>query len=381
MIWGLVALMALSVAIALLWPLGSGPKRKEGRDAKALAIYEDQLAELDRDKDRGLITETESRAAQVEIKRRMLSVSGHDDLPETASGKSAILIAALFVPLAAFGLYSQIGAPEVPAVPFAERGAEQADAAQLQNLMAELRSRLQSDPDGGETRGWMLLASTLMSQDRPSEAAAIFGQMAERPDATSSTYSQYAEALITAERGTVTPLAGRAIARASELDPFNPAATYYRAIELDQAGETAQARVLLLDRIEQEGQPAQWMPTFLNAANEMGERLGVAAVDLPAFSTTKGPSQDDVEAASEMSEEDRQAFIRSMVDGLEQRLQDEPENLDGWLQLARSLIVLGEDDRALEALKNAESLVVQLPADDPRRGIVTDGLARLQSGD
>ncbi len=379
MIWWLVALMALSVAVALLWPLGAGHRHVPGRDDKALAIYEDQLAELERDKERGLITDAEAQAAQVEINRRMLSIGSDGEVVQAGTGKKEVFLAALFVPVAAFGLYLQIGAPDVPAVPFAERSAEQADAAQLQKLIGELRARLETDLEGGETRGWMLLASTLMGQNRPGDAAEIFGRMVERPDANSSTFSQYAEALITAERGVVTPLAGRIIARAIELVPSNPAATYYRAIELDQVGETAQARQSLLDRIEQEGQPAQWMPTFLNAANQMGDTLGLAPVELPAFTAPRGPSQEDVEAASAMSDEDRQAFIRTMVDGLEERLKDEPDDLDGWLQLARSLLVLGEDDRALKALKGAERLTADLPENDQRRRIVEDGLARLQS--
>lgn len=380
MIWFLAALMSVSVAVALLWPLGSGPRVKQGRATKAMAIYEDQLAELDRDQERGLITETEARAAQVEIKRRMLNVGEAEDIGNAVTGKRGIFLAAVFVPLAGFGLYSQIGAPDVPAVPFAERGAERQDAAQLQNLIAELRSRLETDPDGGETRGWMLLASTLMSQNRPAEAAKIFAQLVERPDATSATFSQYAEALISAENGIVTPLAGRVIAQSATLDPDNPAATYYRAIELDQAGETEQARAFLLERIEREGRPAPWMPTFLSAANRMGASLNLPEASLPEFEAPRGPTQGDIDAASEMSDEDRQAFIRTMVDGLEERLQDEPENLDGWLQLARSLLVLGENDRALAALKNAEPLVVGLPADDQRRQLVQDGLSRLTGG-
>ncbi len=377
MIWAVAAIMALSVAVGLLWPLGSKASVRSGRVSKTMAIYEDQLSEVERDQERGLITASEAQAAQVEIKRRMLG-AGEDEAPVAErSGKGGIIASALFVPVAAFALYTQIGAPNVPTVPFAERADEQRDAAQLQTLLGELKSRLESDPEGGETRGWTLLATTLMNQNRYSEAADAFSKLIDRDDATSATFSQYAEALILAENGTVTPLAGRIIAKSAELDPTNPAATYYSAIEQDQAGNSAQARALLLDRIAEEGQPAPWMPTFLTLANNIGTQLGEEPVTLPEFETPSGPKQDDIEAASEMSEEDREAFIRTMVDGLEERLQDEPENLDGWLQLARSLMVLGEQDRALAALKSAQPLVSNLPADDPRRLTVETGLAQL----
>jgi len=347
-----------------------------------MAIYEDQLAEIDRDKARGLISEDEARSAQVEIKRRMLAADvGKDGQATSGSGKRALIAAALFVPVAGFGLYSQIGAPETPSVPFADRGEEQQDAQQLQALITELRTRLETDPSGGETRGWELLATTLMNIGRPRQAADAFEQIVEREDASSATWSQYAEALITAENGVVTPLAGRAIARSAELDPTNPAARYYRALEQSQSGRTAEARQSLLDRIAEESAPQPWMPTFLQTANQMGEQIGLDPVEMPALTASdgpRGPSREDVEAAQDMSPEARGAFIRSMVDGLEERLQDEPENLDGWLQLARALLVLGEQDRAFAALQNAEPLVADLPESDQRRGLVEEGLRRFR---
>jgi len=180
-----------------------------------------------------------------------------------------------------------VGAPDIPSMPFAERGAEQDDARQLQALVTELRSRLENDPQGGETRGWELLAGTYMNTGRPDLAAEAFAQIVERDDATSATWSQYAEALISAESGAVTPLAKRAIARAAELDPTNPAATFYGAVAMEQEGNTADARASLLERINQETQFAPWMPTFLATANQMGERLGL---DPKCLRRSKWPS-------------------------------------------------------------------------------------------
>jgi len=80
-----------------------------------------------------------------------------------------------------------------------------------------------------------------------------------------------------------------------------------------------------------------------------------------------------------MSTEEQSAFIRSMVDGLEARLQDEPDDLDGWLRLVRALVVLGEEDRALKALQEAAPLVQDLPEDDQRRRLVETGLERFGS--
>jgi len=193
MLWVLFALMAACVVVGTLWPLGRQERTQMGRHGKAMAIYEDQLAEVDRDTERGLITPEEGRAAQVEIKRRMLATSEREEVGHSASGRAAIFVAALIVPLAGLGLYWQVGAPEIPSMPFAERGAEQDDARQLQTLVTELRNRLENDPQGGETRGWELLASTYMNMGRADLAVEAFSQIVERDEATSATWSQYAD--------------------------------------------------------------------------------------------------------------------------------------------------------------------------------------------
>jgi cytochrome c-type biogenesis protein CcmH len=54
-----------------------------------------------------------------------------------------------------------------------------------------------------------------------------------------------------------------------------------------------------------------------------------------------------------MAPEDQQAMIRSMVDGLEEKLAANPDDLDGWLRLIRSRAVLGEAEKAKAAYDKA----------------------------
>ena len=69
-----------------------------------------------------------------------------------------------------------------------------------------------------------------------------------------------------------------------------------------------------------------------------------------------GPTIEDVEAASKMTGEDRMAFIRSMVERLADRLKDEPNDLKGWQRLARAYQVLGEKEKAEDALARIRAL-------------------------
>jgi cytochrome c-type biogenesis protein CcmH len=73
-------------------------------------------------------------------------------------------------------------------------------------------------------------------------------------------------------------------------------------------------------------------------------------------------------------------MIRGMVDGLAQRLEENPEDLDGWLRLARAYSVLGRRAEAVAALESALPLAQSLPATDPRRRQVEQGLEALRSG-
>jgi cytochrome c-type biogenesis protein CcmH len=78
-----------------------------------------------------------------------------------------------------------------------------------------------------------------------------------------------------------------------------------------------------------------------------------------------------------MSAQDRAEFIRSMVERLAIRLENEPNDLDGWLRLANAYTVLGDEANARAALSQASQLADELGADDPRRDRVEQALKEL----
>jgi cytochrome c-type biogenesis protein CcmH len=120
------------------------------------------------------------------------------------------------------------------------------------------------------------------------------------------------------------------------------------------------------------------------AAAELGieppliaEPPGIAEPQAPV-GEARGPSGADVEAAQQMTPEERQAFIRSMVEQLATRLEAAPADPDGWLRLARAYVVLGEADKAREALAAAEARIAALAGDDPQRPELTRRLEALR---
>jgi len=96
------------------------------------------------------------------------------------------------------------------------------------------------------------------------------------------------------------------------------------------------------------------------------QQLRQAAVELGLTQSagaagTRGPSEEEVAAASEMTPEEQEAMIRGMVGGLAERLAKEPDDLQGWRMLARSYGVLKETEKAAEAYDR----VLALAPEDP----------------
>lgn len=70
----------------------------------------------------------------------------------------------------------------------------------------------------------------------------------------------------------------------------------------------------------------------------------------------RGPSAEDMRAAERMTPEERQEMIRGMVEGLAERLEENPGDLAGWLRLGRAQAVLGELDKSADAYGRAVAL-------------------------
>ncbi len=70
----------------------------------------------------------------------------------------------------------------------------------------------------------------------------------------------------------------------------------------------------------------------------------------------RGPSAEDMAAAQSMSEDERRQMVAGMVEGLAARLEENPDDLQGWMMLARSYQVLERPQDALAAYRRAGDL-------------------------
>jgi cytochrome c-type biogenesis protein CcmH len=87
---------------------------------------------------------------------------------------------------------------------------------------------------------------------------------------------------------------------------------------------------------------------------EITSSLQAGAVD----KSGDGLSAEKATTPEAMPAPERDAAIRSMVDGLAHRLESSPQDVDGWIQLMRSRVVLGEREVAATAFRKALEVFV-----------------------
>ncbi|HJO69668.1 MAG TPA: c-type cytochrome biogenesis protein CcmI [Rhodospirillales bacterium] len=377
--WAIVTLMSAVVAAALVIPLLGKARSARDRREYDLAVYRDQLGEVDRDVARGVLADDQARATRTEIERRILAAAEDEspsggDVPRPAAGLAPAqstwalaLTVAVLIPAGGFALYLYLGAPELPDAPFAGRSEALEQAAQSRSemggLLADLAERLRQAPD--DLDGWALLARSYRSMDRPRESADAFARAVELSERAPSYLSAYGEMLVAAARGQVTPEGRQAFEEALAKEPGDSRARYYIGVAKEQAGDKAGALADWQALVARADASAPWLEEISRQMARVAAELRVEIVI--AAPVLRGPSAADVEAVSEMTPEERQTMIRTMVEGLAERLAQQPDDVEGWLMLARSYATLGEDEKAREARARADALMRERNENPPNR--------------
>lgn len=343
LLWVTFAIMTTAALAALLWPVfRQGAPAAVPRDAE-LAVYRDQLAEIDRDVARGLIEPGEAEATRNEVSRRMLAAGGPIAEPGQSSPgprRAALLSALVGIPLVALSTYLAFGRPDLPGLPQAERMATALERSDYAAMIAQVEAHLAENPT--DAQGWLVLAPAYRGMGRYADAAQAFARALALVPAEPELLTDFGEALVMAEQGLVTARARDAFQQALALEPENTKALFYRALADRQEGRLEEAMSTWRAMLDSAPADAPWRPAVeRQMASLERERSGAPLL-----------SESDVAAARDV--EDREAMIRGMVDGLAQRLAQDGGDLQGWLRLANARMVLGERDAAIAALRSAE---------------------------
>ncbi|MEF8728448.1 MAG: c-type cytochrome biogenesis protein CcmI [Accumulibacter sp.] len=215
----IVAALLLAAALAiLLLPLWRSAPPAAGADRREthLAIFRDQLAELERERDEGTLGAAEAAQARSELQRRLLDeVETQPAAPlSQGGGRRTALFLLLAIPLAAAAGYALLGNPGAldPLQRQARIAPEQIDA-----MIGGLVERLKKNPEDG--KGWVMLARSYKVLERYPEAADAYARAGSVVDQDAGLLADYAEVLSQVHGGSLQGKAGELIKRALEIDP------------------------------------------------------------------------------------------------------------------------------------------------------------------
>lgn len=340
MIWLALGAMTALAAVLLIAPLARRSRAAARRADYDREIYRDQLAELERDKARGLIGEAEAEAARTEIARRLLATADQPESGSARAGSRAMLAAlAVAAPAAALVLYLLLGAPQLAT---RDASAPQTDMA---SLVARLAERMRERP--GDQPGWALLGRSYRSLERFDAAAEALGRASALAPNDAGLAAEFGEMLAFAADGRVGKEARDAFEAALRVDAKEPRARYYLGLGDAQDGDARGAMERWL-ALEADSPPdAPWRAMLSARIQELAAELGI-------------------------TRENRDQMIRGMVENLAARLAQQPDDPDGWLRLARSYLVLGEPAKARDALAHLQ----RLRPDDPQAKALAAELGR-----
>ena len=392
-LWIIMTGLAATAAYIVVTPFLR--RLDDADDAGRIDVYRDQLEEVERERAEGLIAEAEADMARVEIERRILAAgkvegASSQGISSVWRQRSVAMTAAVVV-LGSVGLYTANGSPDLPGVPFvqpatatsaarpaagtqvaANQGAKPHD---LAKMIDGLAAKLKEDPNNLE--GWRMLGWSYYNTNQFKEAAGAYAKAIELKDDDGQLKSAYGEALVRASDGVVTKQAHQAFSSAVKLRPSDPRARFFLGLAKQQNGDPKAAIEDWVEMLRTAPAGTQWAgdlrERILQVANQTGVDAKPMLAELEQSAPAKkvqtaevqtaqsGPSDEDVKNAEEMKPEDRMAMIRGMVDGLAEKLKDDPNNPDGWIQLIRSRLVLNEPDKARAALGRAMEAFADKP--------------------
>ena len=243
----------------------------------------------------------------------------------------------------------------------------------VDELIQRLATRLQKNPN--DIAGWRTLGWANFNIQHYDDAAAAYAKAIKLYPNVADLYSARGEALVQAANGTMTPEAKQAFDNALKLDATDLRARFFNGLMKMQAGDKAAALDIWIDVANDAGAKEPMVPTVRQRIAELAKELKVdvnkrlhkpieSALAMPPAEPT-GPAaaaapviapQSDAKpdaAQPPAAPADQSAMIGAMVSRLESRLEKSPRDVDGWIMLIRSKLVLNDPKAANEALARA----------------------------
>ena len=234
--WIAAGALTLLVVAALAVPL-AGRNRGQPRvahEAASVALYRDQLAELERDRAQGVLSDEQFEQARTELGQRLLA-----DLPKgaveqpTRSAPAGVwrFVALAGIPVVAVLTYLALGVPEAldGKLPTQEASDAGGHAQTLAVLVERLAKRLEENPNDAEA--WVLLARSKQMLGEPAEAVKALEKAIALEPNVAALWADYADMLAASAQGEWTQAAKDAVAKSLALDAKQPKALWLAGSE------------------------------------------------------------------------------------------------------------------------------------------------------
>ena len=341
--WILVAL-ATALAVIYIWcasayQLGAGVSASQS----ASELYQARLSEIEKDRDAGKIDDVSAKDAAIEEGRRLLNSQQHvSKLSSPRLSAIGLIFSMVMVPVVAISIYLQFGNPQFLFMP--ESAEPTAEESSINELVALAEERLKTRPD--DSQGWKVLAPIYNRMGRYSDAEKAHREIVRIDGPSAQNLAALGESITRNRNGEVTLEAKLAFEQSLKLDQANPIAQFMLGVFAAQNGKPEEAVERWQSMVDGGSGTEAWY-------DEVKKRIAEIS------SSIASPSSDDAETIRNLPKDQQQDAIKGMVDGLAEKLESDPSDKRGWLQLVRAYLVLGETgkakaaaDRAIEEHKN-----------------------------
>jgi cytochrome c-type biogenesis protein CcmH len=238
-----------------------------------------------------------------------------------------------------------------------------------------------SDASSPAAKDWRVVGWAYGEAGNAPEAAAAYRRAAAIEPGNAENWSSLGEALQSAGT-TVVPEAAEAFRKALALDAADPRARYFLAVQKDLSGDHRGAIDDWIAFLKDTPPGAPWEADLRRTIDQTAARNRIdLAGRIPALRITggatagiPGPTGEQLAAAASLPPSKQDEMVQGMVARLEARLKQNPKDVDGWIRLMRSRMVLEDPEAARGALRSG---LAAFRGDDAAVGRLKSAAAEL----
>jgi cytochrome c-type biogenesis protein CcmH len=245
-------------------------------------------------------------------------------------------------------------------------------------------SRTMGGGSGGDVpaaKDWRMVGWAYLENGDAEQSAAAYRRATELEPDNAENWSSLGEALQVSSR-TLVPEAATAFERALKINPADPRARYFAAVQKDMRGDHKGAIEDWIAFLKDTPPGAPWEAdlrrnieqTAARHKIDIAGRVPATGATTPATAGIPGPTPEQLASAASIPPSQQDQMVQGMVQGLADRLRRNPKDAEGWIRLMRSRMVLGETDAATEAQRSG---VAAFAGDSATQGRIRSAGAEL----